>query len=498
MKARRRASLPPPRGRRVSSYRNPAKRSECIRDVREALLRLRPGLAAEPAEVQRRLSNLAWRPSFGMARHGADPTFSYFPARSLEAEFGRGRFNQLNEKHGIFEVLEADTQPGRWTRGYRLAPDIDAAVNDYLRRVDERLPTLITRDGMSVHTLPRAIASKSKAGRPANAWAAVPLTNSVPVDFDGLTAYSAHLERYARTGGRLVAEQWVPFTAGEMESIRYRERVAARLLGLSNSNLGGRASVPHRYEEIDCGRLCAVGVNLQGAPRDVRAVALHGLWEADLSNAHYSIIMQLAEPLGVELPEVRWYLDNKRAVREALAARVGADAEAIKKCLLAPIYGARSTLWDGGEIVKLLGAAKARKLFADPQFRALKAEVARARAAILRNAGIRQGRVFNALGKSVALREVEGPRKGKRKKPAELLAHIVLGLEALMLKTVIDAHREVVLPRHDGWVAGRELDVGQIEALIRAKTGLNMTVEQVQIEAPEWFQLGKVSGSSSL
>jgi hypothetical protein len=435
-------------------------------------------------------------PAMGKRRHAEASGFCYFAARELEAYFGRGEFNRLNGVHQIFEVLETPTP--RCTRGYRVAPDIKVAVDNYLRRVDERLPQLITRDGTRILTAPRAVASENSEGRGPKAWAGAPITNLVPVtDFDLLLTYTAHLRRYLNTRGRWVAGSLVPFSKAELQAIEYREQVLTRLVGLCNSNLGGRMYMPHRYEEKDCGRLHAVGVNLQSAPSEIKAAALHGSWEYDLSNCHYSILLQLAQRVGVELPEVRWYLENKRALREALAARIGTeDVDAVKTCLISgPLYGAHSRLSERAAIQQLLGRESARRLFEDPQYRALKRDVARARNRIIRAARVEQDRLFNAVGSSITLQDPERSRLGKpkRRTPAALLSHLLLGIEAFMLRTVIDAYPEdVVLPMHDGWVSRRRIEVAELERLILDETGFAMRVEEEQIEIPEELRFGEL------
>jgi len=467
-----------------------------MRDLREVLLQARPSLAGEGDEALLELSYLVWMPAMGKQRHGADSSFCYFPARGLEAAFGRGQFNALNARHCLFEILE---QAGRWARGYRLARDIQAAVSEYLRRVDESLPPLITRAGRQILTPPRAVASEDHRGRAPKAWANAHVSNNVPVDFQLLLTYDAHLQRYLRTGGRLVAGALVPFTEEELQTIEQRVYILARLIALANSNLGRRRCIPHRYEEAGCGRLYATGVNLQSAPREIRDAALHGSWDYDFSNCHYTIILQLALRHGLDLPEVRWYLDNKKAVRQAFAARVGTDEDTIKTCLLAPIYGARSTLWSGAEIPQLLGEDRARKLYADPQFRALKADVARARKVILRRADVRQGRLFNAVGSSIPVRETEGPRWGKRRKPAELFAHIVFGVEAQLLRVVVDAYTDdVLLLMHDGFVSRRQLEVNDLEDLIRQRTGFSMKLDEDPIEVPPEMSFENFLASKTL
>jgi hypothetical protein len=478
-----------------------------MRDTRGVLLQARPTLKDEPEETLLRLCYRAWMPAMGAARHDAHPGFCYFPARALEADFGRGRFNLLNAKHNIFEILEADTRPGRWTRGYRLAPDLDSAINVHIRRVDERLPVLIMRNGTPINRLPGAIASENRHRGAPKAWAGAKLPNKVPVDFERLSAWAEHLHRYAKTGEYLVADTFVRFSPEDLEAVRYRERVLSRLVALSNSALGERRHVPIRYREEPCGRAFVIGVNLQSAPRDIRDAALHGNWDLDLSNCHYSLLFQLAAKVGVELPEVRWYLENKKDLRDGLALRVGISLDEAKACLIVLIYGVRLTLWADADVPKLIGRARARKLYADPQYRALRADVQRARKAVLRAAErgairlttgsgpalrvaevrkLAEGRLFNAVGGSITLLETEGRRKGKRRAPAELLAHIQLGLEAKIIRVIVDAHADdVLLLMHDGLVSRRELPINEITDLIYQRTGLRMALKQEQIVLPE-------------
>lgn len=507
MRARPRGTLPAPRGRRVASYRHRVKSGELRRAIRAVLLQMRPTLADETAETLQRLSYRAWMPAAGAARHDAAPGFCYFPARALEADFGRGNFTRLNTKHNLFEVLEADTRPGRWARGYRLMPDLDSAINEYLRRVDERLPVLIMRNGTPVTRLPGAIASENRDRRAPKAWAGAKLPNRVPVDFALLQAWGEHLSRYVKTGGHMIAGTFVPFSSEDLEAVRYRERILSRLVGLANSTVGERKYVPIRYQEEPCGRAFATGVSLQSAPSDIRDAALHGYWDLDISNCHYSLLQQLAAAVGVKLPEVRWYLERKREVRDALSVRVGISVNDAKACLIALIYGARLSLHRESDIVQLIGRERARALYANPQFRALKADVTRARRAILRTlkagplslttgagttlrvAEIRklaEERLFNAVGSSITVRETEGRRKGKRRPPAKLLAHILQGLEAKIMRTIVDAYPgEVLLLMHDGLVARSELPCAELEALIFRQTGLSITLEQEQIELPD-------------
>ncbi|MGB9332083.1 MAG: hypothetical protein WCB10_15065 [Steroidobacteraceae bacterium] len=156
--------------------------------------------------------------------------------------------------------------------------------------------------------------------------------------------------------------------------------------------------------------------------------------------------------------------------------------EAVKRCLISgPIYGAHSRLSSNASIMQMLGRDCARKLFADPQYRALKAEVARARQVILRAApvslvnGVRY--LVNAAG---------GVVKFEEKTPAGRLSHLLLGIEALMLRTVVCVHPDdVVLPMHDGWVSRRQLSLVDLEALILDRTGFHIGIEEELVAIPD-------------
>jgi hypothetical protein len=499
VKLGRSATLPAPRGRRVASYRGQVGRREFLRDLRDVLLKARPSLAGEDEDVLLELNYFVWTPAMGKRKHSGDSNYCYFPARELEARLRRGGFNRLNAKHRIFEILEASPSgtPGRGlARGYKLAPDIQAAVSEYLRRIDERLPKVISRDGARILTPPNAVASKNSDGRQPKAFAGAPIAQSVPVDLRRLLTLAAHLRRYLSTEGRWVAGTLVPFSNEELARISHRETTLTRLIGLCNSNLGRGTHIPHRYEEIPCGRLVATGVSLQNARAEIRATALHGCWEYDFANCHYSVIQQMAERLGVDLPEVRWYLENKLAVRESLANRIGVDPDSAKKVLISgPIYGAHSTLWSAAAIPQLIGTKAASKLYADPQYQALKADVARARKAILKHARVENDRLFNAVGSSIPIyKTARGAKKPQRETPAALFSHLVLGVEALLLRSIIDAFPDdVLLPMHDGWVSGRELDRDDLARTIYAKTGFRMQLDVERIEASSEVGLEKLS-----
>ena len=92
------------------------------------------------------------------------------------------------------------------------------------------------------------------------------------------------------------------------------------------------------------------------------------------------------------------------------------------------------------------------------------------------------------------------PAQGKWLAPSKLLAHILLGLEAKIMRVVVDAcPDDVLLLMHDGFVARRELPSLELEDLIWRNTGLRMTLDQEQMVLPDELRaLGKCFGAKRL
>lgn len=78
---------------------------------------------------------------------------------------------------------------------------------------------------------------------------------------------------------------------------------------------------------------------------------------------------------------------------------------------------------------------------------------------------------MNAFGKMIQTKQ-------KSKKP-QLLAHLLQGVEALALRTCVEAAPDdVVLLQHDGFTAKRVLDISMLEEAMRIATGFNLTLDK--------------------
>ena len=82
----------------------------------------------------------------------------------------------------------------------------------------------------------------------------------------------------------------------------------------------------------------------------------------------------------------------------------------------------------------------------------------------------------NAAGKGIAV-EKSAPQR---------LAHLVQGVEALMLAVVVGLYGEdIALIQHDGWTSLQRLDVRRIEDRIHEETGFRVRLSEEQLSLCE-------------
>lgn len=257
---------------------------------------------------------------------------------------------------------------------------------------------------------------------------------------------------------------------------------ALRLLKVSR-NLLCEGRIPVQYEQKSTGRLVEVLSNIQNTPREVLSYALHGCWDYDLSNAHFSILKAWSNKLGELTPVIDHYLKNKRQLRREIASDCKSDEADIKECLIALLYGAALSSHEKyASIGRTLGRSKAELFNKHAFVVALNREIKRLRGHIVRNMKQHSGRYCNAMNISVA-------PNGKKNEQAVLLCHALQGYEALALKTVMDhCGEKILLPMHDGWISSERLDRLELERLIKEATGFDLEVEEKQLPKfpPKW------------
>jgi hypothetical protein len=237
----------------------------------------------------------------------------------------------------------------------------------------------------------------------------------------------------------------------------------------------------HHYEESDSGRLYPTGISLASAQTVVKDAALTGCWEYDISNCHYAILAQMSARFGHTCADIDDYLKNKAVIRETIAKQAGVSLRKAKICLVALMYGARSSTWHENAIPLEIGEEAAKKLYATPLFKGLSGDIAKARTVVIsRSPKTRVGSVLNAFGKSIA-----GTASQLQK-----MAHLLQGVEAKALQAVVNRYPDdIVLVQHDGFVSTARLDVNALSDAIFAGTGYRLELEErlLAADADKYF-----------
>jgi hypothetical protein len=212
---------------------------------------------------------------------------------------------------------------------------------------------------------------------------------------------------------------------------------------------------------------------------------LHGLYEYEFENCHYTILHQLAARHGLECPAIAHYLKNKRPVRQQIVDDIGLSVDEAKKCLIALIYGARYSHRDEDAIPAAIGKAAALQLYKHPLFNALKEDVANAGTHIIGKWPRKRKSFINDFGKGLLEdgREAQGNLKELPKpSPAQILAHLLQGIEAKMLGAVRQIYGDkILLLQHDGFASSVKLDTSKMKQAILTATGYTMAIEESKI-----------------
>lgn len=459
-------------------------------DFVRLLHKLRPALKQEPVEVQQSLAYMVWVSPTKSREHALLETYVSFAYQELNERFGRSKFHAINERLQLFDVtknwysrmsraLDGGLLPLA-TRGFKVKPDIEAQVFEYQkgwrRRMARRNRRLIGLDGKHINAIPVAVASKDTRGITAKAWERAKVKNRVPVDMVRLTRYAKMLERM------LDDKQADLFIQGAEEDYRYRIDTLGRLAGMAVKDDEGQWSILQRYVESESGRLYGKNINLQTVPRSIKQAALHGMWEYDFSNCHYTILHQLAAQYGVECNAIGDYLERKREVRHQLMRDLGIGEQQAKDCLIALIYGARFSHRAKDAIPRFIGKEKAERLYQHPLYVALRDDVAKARRELLLWWPRSRKRLQNAHGKWIL----------ESKSPAQILAHLLQGIEAQMLEAVrkMDTAGHILLLQHDGFASRQRLDIPAMREAIKVATGFDMPIEEQRISLSPDLGLG--------
>jgi hypothetical protein len=460
-----------------------------------------PGFKDELDEVQAALAAMVWIGATKRRQHSVYDGYMSFHYQELAAAFGK-KWNEINQRLGFLEVKDTgDRLPWRFnskggkatdvhTKAYRFSPTVQASRDKYLAtRETHRLTRLVDLDGTGIATPPNAISSLDTKGKPTSRWRLLNNGDNmslVPVNIASLKHWEKKFDADVATWqatGKPPPDLFMRYST--LESLIELRDKTKQIRRMAHTDVAGLGNVMHVYKESPSGRLYSLGgASLQNAPKELRKAALVGLWDYDLSNCHFAIIANMARAAGYQCVAIEHYMADKKPVRAEIAAEIGISIEQTKTCLLAVMYGARTSTWHENAIPETVGVDAARRLNEFPLFANIAADVKQAGAAILaHNKPNRQGGLVNVFGKSVLVQE---------KKATQLLAHLVQGVEALAIRACIEVDPgAVVLIQHDGFTATKQLDVAKLERAILDATGYALPLEEELIQPDIQAQFDK-------
>jgi hypothetical protein len=440
-----------------------------------------PGFRNESEKHQWALTKMVWFGGSKRRQHTHFDEAMSFTYQELEQNFGRGGFEALNQRLNFFKVSNQWFHGRGQTKGYWFTDTVKQVRDSYIKTRWRKNTRLLLANGKELETVPAAVASKDMKGATTTAWKSAKQLNTVRVDLDSMKRLRKWLQ--------VIQSEWQSgLTPHDLVTEYPPLDVIDRLLDclaqvtrMSKTDVAGHGIIPQRYVQSKSGRLYAKGINLQNTPSLIKQAALHGLWEYDIENCHFVILEQMAAGHGYQCQAIANYLANKKQTRQAIAEQADTTIEQTKTCLLALMYGARRSEWHANAIPEAIGQDRAKRLYQVPLFNGIAEDINRAKDAILKGHKRTRGLMVNAFGKSI---KASAP-------PNEILAHLIQGVEALALKTVIDLYpNDIVLLQHDGFAATTRLDDKAIIEALYKVTGYRFNLEEslIRIDPDAQFQ----------
>lgn len=441
------------------------------------------GFKQEPVDVRRALCVMIFEAPTRHRAHSHHEGYSRFGFQELEQSFGRTGFAAINDRLGLFEVLQ-EVNRDDWsmvegrTKAYKLTEKVAAIHEKFLNGSLKRGATrLMTQDGKYLQSPPAsAMMAKNQDGQNRRGFQNLPVKPLVPVNLVQLKKLIVDIE------ARLLAHE-AGFGQSEMFSgmpdIAFLKalRQNTQMIFAKARHAEWHGYVVHRYFETESGRVYAKGdANLQNCYRVLREAAMAGLYDIDIENCHYSILAQMAASHGYQCTAIQSYLDNKEPLRKGIAAGFGISVQQAKDALIALIYGAKFSSRAKDALPRIFNGdvALAGRIYLYPKFMALRDDIAGARAVILKAQEVSRRTITNCRGLTMRL---DGSNVRQQ------LAHLLQGVEVTALESAYRLYpNEIVLLQHDGFAATRPLDTERIEKAMLEATGYTLKIEQKVIQ----------------
>lgn len=374
------------------------------------------------------------------------------PFQYLRKHFGVDGFRQINEHFGCIGQTPNWSLKDAETRAYWLTDKGRMLIEQArLNAFSGRPNILLNADGLPIRKRSNGVyTARDSMGR--NAVTSASIRWAIPINMEAIEC---------------VLDVGVPLTFPECSGER-QERVDNTIRAIHacamNDNIGF-GYLPQVYHEVESGRLYGCGdLSLQNVTKEAKQIALCDTHEYDFSNCHFRLLACTAIELDFDAPTIFKYVENQETFRQSLADRIGISYKEAKTCLLALLYGATQSLWQGCAIPQAIGPEKACLLYKDPEFDLLGLEVVEVGALMRQHARrTSNGAIINCRGKACI---------GNSRQE---LAHLLQGKESELLHIIIELYSDsILLLQHDGFALSRYVDPREIEAEISYQTGIEM------------------------
>jgi hypothetical protein len=425
--------------------------SVSLSGLQELLILRLPQFAALRYSHQHHIAKMLWDYANNRYRH------SKYEGAAFPVEYMNALWGNRNTRNRIVSDYFSNIQGDNISRLMSSYTPKDFLGKVLVEFLEDQTPIELLVDGKRMKMPPNPILSRAASDDPEvthakkSKWQGISPSPHMPVNQTALQEFS-----------RKTADA--------------RQRMSAlRLLKLSRNTMCP-GQIPVLYEQKSTGRLTEVLFGLQNNEREVISAALHGMWDYDLQNAHFSIFSAWAKKLGHATPVVDQYVRHKAEIRIDLRDHCQSNLDDIKQSLISLMYGAPLNANPKfASIPKRLGVDEAKLFISHPFVKSLKKEISSIGKYIVEDTSTSRGCYVNAMG-------IEPPNiKGSTAK-FNLLSHALQGVEALTLKTVVDQHRQdILLCMHDGWVSRTQLDCKQLQDSIFRATGFDLGIEEVQL-----------------
>ena len=416
-------------------------------------------------------------------RHRLDDSGFYFSFPVLKKAFGNNAndtFARLNEQYQLIHkrVLRGDSH----TEVVYYATDKGRAEGGTALRVSaqaHKSSKLVNMSGKPASLRGGVLLSKTKSGNSANKPAVVkPLPKYAEISRPALLVGEGLIQRVG------LGVEWRTGDWPEIEALVEKEMEARNqsvplhvwashilteiwdVLARANSRPDGK--IVQQYEQALSGRWYADRESVVCKRRLTKKLAYWDLCHYDLSNAGLTLAIQ---KIKGDWPACQDYLCNKSERRQQWADYVGVSKQVIKVCITAYLHG-------GSEYAKKISPllSNYQKYKLQDVCGSLFREIRTINSLILEQHVSKQsnsGRcvVQNDMGFEKAL--VEGNENS-------CLSHIIQGMEAKVLKTVVEYYggEGCVTILHDGWSSESPTDIVELEDYILEHTGYSVKIDK--------------------